>query len=83
MVLADMGSIIANLLFLSIGASFLCYLMWNAAVKYLGAERTSNYVYLVPLVTIITSMFFLKETFTLSMGVGTILIIGGVILSTK
>ncbi len=83
MLLSDIGSIIVNLLFLSVGASFLCYLMWNTAVKYLGAERTSNYIYLVPLVTIITSMAFLKETFTLSMAVGTTLIIGGVILSTK
>lgn len=83
MALSDIGSIIANLLFLSVGASFLCYLMWNAAVKYLGAERTSNYIYLVPLVTIITSVALLKEPFTLAMAVGTTLIIGGVILSTK
>ena len=82
-ILVDIRSIIANLLFLSVGASFLCYLMWNTAVKHLGAERTSNYIYLVPLVTILASTVILDEPFTLIMAVGTAMIIGGVILSTK
>lgn len=79
----DIGSIIANLLFLSVGASFLCYLMWNAAVKHLGPESTSNYIYLVPLITIIASACILNEPFTITMAIGTALIIGGVMLSTK
>ena len=82
-ILTDISSIIANLLFLSVGASFLCYLMWNTAVKHLGAERTSNYIYLVPLVTILASVIILGEPFTLIMAVGTAMIVGGVILSTK
>ena len=81
--LADLKSIIANLAFLSVGASFLCYLMWNTAVRYLGAERTSNYIYLVPIVTIISSSFILDEPFTLTMAICTLLVIGGVFLSTK
>lgn len=80
---AEIKSIIWNLLFLSVGASFLCYLMWNTAVRKLGAERTSNYIYLVPLITIIASTAILDEPFTVIMAVGTALIIGGVILSTK
>ncbi len=76
-------SVIANLLFLSVGASFLCYLMWNTAVLHLGAERTSNYIYLVPVVTIIASTAILEEPFTLPMGIGAIMVIAGVILSTK
>lgn len=79
----EIKTVICNLLFLSVGASFLCYLMWNTAVMQLGAERTSNYIYLVPLVTIIASTAILKEPFTLTMALGTALIIGGVILSTK
>ena len=82
-ILEDLRSIIANLLFLSVGASFLCYLMWNTAVKHLGAERTSNYIYLVPLITIITSTVILDEPFTFIMAIGTAMIIGGVMLSTK
>ncbi|MDE6637629.1 MAG: DMT family transporter [Muribaculaceae bacterium] len=81
--ISHVRSIIANLLFLSVGASFLCYLMWNTAVKHLGAERTSNYIYLVPLITIIASTVILDEPFTFIMAIGTAMIIGGVMLSTK
>ncbi len=83
LITTNVESIIANLLFLGIVASFLCYLMWNAAVRHLGAERTSNYIYLVPLVTIIASTIILAEPYTLVMGIGTVLVIGGVIMSTK
>ena len=37
-----------NLLFLSVVASFLCFLWWSVAVKKIGALPTSNYVYLNP-----------------------------------
>lgn len=82
-ILTDIQSIIGNLIFLSVGASFLCYLMWNTAVLHLGAGRTSNYIYLVPLVTIIASKAILGEPFTIIMAAGTAMIIGGVILSTR
>ena len=76
------GTIIGNLLFLSIGASFVCYLMWNASVKNLGAEKTSGYIYIVPLVTILTSMWILGEPVTITTLLGTILILGGVFMTT-
>lgn len=81
--LRHIKSIIANLMFLSVGASFICYLMWNTAVRHLGAEKTSNYIYLVPLITILASTIILGDPFTVTMTIGATLIIGGVILSTK
>lgn len=75
--------ILSNLLFLGVGASFLCYLMWNRAVKIIGVERTANYIYLVPLITIFTSFLFIQEPITLIMLFGAIFIISGVFLSTK
>lgn len=79
----ETGPVIWNLLFLSFGASFICYLMWNESVKQLGPEITTNYIYLVPLVTIIASTIILDEPFTFTQCVGTIMILAGVILSTK
>lgn len=76
------GSIIGNLLFLSIGASFVCYLMWNAAVKNLGAEKTSGYIYIVPLVTILASTLILGEPVTITTLLGAALILGGVFMTT-
>src|SRR5699024_2604346 len=41
-----------NILFLGLGASALCFVTWNAAVKLLGAVKTSVYIYLVPVITV-------------------------------
>jgi drug/metabolite transporter (DMT)-like permease len=51
-----------NLLYLGIIASLLCYFLWNSTVKKLGAVRTTNYVYLSPVVTMITSVVVGYET---------------------
>lgn len=72
-----------NLLFLGVVASMLCYIMWNTAVKFLGASKTTNYIYIVPLVTLLTSAFFLSETITFASLSGALLIIGGVYVAEK
>ncbi len=40
-----------NFLYLGIGASALCFVTWNIAVKALGAVETSVYIYMVPVNT--------------------------------
>ncbi len=75
--------VIGNLLFLGIIASFLCYLMWNASIKMLGPEMTANFIYLVPLVTIIASYIILDEPISVWTILGACAIIGGIILVTK
>lgn len=72
-----------NLLFLGIVASLLCYLMWNVAVRALGASKAANYIYIIPLVTLLTSAIFLSETFTVVSLIGTVCIIGGVYLAER
>ncbi len=70
-----------NLLFLSIVASFLCFLWWNAAVKELGAISTSNYIYLNPITTVLASALFLHEPMTLMAYAGSALILIGVYIA--
>jgi len=72
-----------NLLFLSVVASFLCYLWWSMAVNKIGAMPTSNYVYLNPITTVITSAFFLNEPMTLIAYIGSALILMGVYVANK
>ena len=72
-----------NLLFLGIVASMLCYMVWNAVVNILGASRTANYIYINPLVTLLTSAIFLSETLTPISLLGTVCIIGGVYLAER
>lgn len=72
-----------NLLFLGLLASLLCYLMWNTAVKHLGVVRTTNYIYLVPMVTLITSYLVIHETITWLAIIGSVFILSGVYIAEK
>lgn len=70
-----------NLLYLGLGASALCFVTWNVAVKRLGAVGTSVYIYMVPVITLVTSALILKEPITWSSAAGTALTVGGLLLS--
>ena len=66
-----------NLLFLGIIASMLCYILWNAAMHRLGAVRTTNYIYINPLVTILTAALCIGERITAAALAGAALILYG------
>ncbi|MCC8155538.1 MAG: DMT family transporter [Tannerellaceae bacterium] len=72
-----------NLLFLGIVASMLCFIMWNIAVKELGPVYTSNYIYIVPLVTVFASSLILDEPVTFVSLIGAALILYGVYFVEK
>lgn len=70
-----------NILFLGLGASALCFVSWNFAVKILGAVKTSIYIYIVPIITVITSAIILHEKITKLAIIGTIFTLAGLFLS--
>lgn len=70
-----------NILYLGLGASALCFVTWNFAVKTLGAVKTSVYIYMVPVITVVTSVLILQEQLTVLAGIGTILTLVGLFLS--
>jgi drug/metabolite transporter (DMT)-like permease len=72
-----------NLLFLGLIASALCYVTWNFAIHILGPVKTSVYIYLIPVITIVASALMLHETITLVSIVGTVLILAGMALSER
>lgn len=72
---------LGNILFLGLGASALCFVTWNFAVKWLGAVKTSIYIYMVPVITVITSILILHEKVTFLAGFGTALTLAGLLLS--
>ncbi|MCI9079837.1 MAG: DMT family transporter [Lachnospiraceae bacterium] len=55
---------ILNFIYLGLGASALCFVTWNYAVKVLGAVKTSVYIYIVPVITVVTSVIVLNEEIT-------------------
>jgi drug/metabolite transporter (DMT)-like permease len=70
-----------NIIFLGLGASALCFVTWNFAVKILGAVKTSIYIYMVPVITVVTSAIVLKEQITGIALVGTLLTLLGLFVS--
>ena len=72
-----------NILFLGLGASALCFVTWNFAVKVLGAVKTSIYIYLVPVITVAASVLIIHEPFTWITGTGTVLTLAGLFISER
>lgn len=70
-----------NIIFLGIGASALCFVTWNLAVKLLGVVKTSVYIYAVPVITVITSIIVLKEKVTCMVVLGMSLTLAGLLIS--
>ena len=70
-----------NLIYLGLGASALCFVTWNYAVKVIGAVKTSVYIYIVPVITVVTSVVVLKEEITWMAAVGTGFTLIGLFLS--
>lgn len=70
-----------NLLFLSTIASLFCFVLWNRIMLAIGNVTATNYVYLNPMFTLIGAMLILGERMTLVSGLGSAMILGGVILA--
>ena len=72
-----------NILFLGLGASAMCFVSWNTALRVLGAAKTSVYIYLIPAVAIVFAALVLDETITIMAVCGAILTIAGLVISEK
>ena len=75
--------VISNFLFLGVGASAVGFFLWNLSTKWIGAVKTSVYIYVSPVVTVVLSMFVLDEKMTVASVSGSILILVGLIVSQK
>lgn len=72
-----------NILFLGLGASALCFVTWNFALKVLGSVKTSVYIYLVPVITTVSSAIILEEQITGMIVCGIVLTLAGLFMSEK
>ena len=75
--------VISNFLFLGVGASAVGFFLWNLSTKWIGVVKTSVYIYVSPVVTVVLSMFVLDEKMTVASVSGSILILIGLIISQK
>ena len=74
---------IFNIFYLGLGASAICFVTWNLAVRILGAIKTSVYIYVSPVVTVVLSVFVLHEKMTAASIIGSVLIFAGLVVSQK
>lgn len=73
--------IYCNLLFLGLVASTMCYLLWNWVMKHLGAIRSSNYLYMQSIVTLIAGSIILGEHITWMGLLGIVVVIWGMMMA--
>lgn len=72
-----------NMIFLGLGASALCFVTWNSAVRVLGAVKTSVYIYLVPVITMAASALILHEKITVMAAAGAAFTLLGLLFSER
>lgn len=70
-----------NILFLGLGASALCFVTWSFSVRLLGAVKSSIYIYMVPVITVVTAVIVLHEKITGMAGLGILLTLMGLMVS--
>jgi drug/metabolite transporter (DMT)-like permease len=68
------------LLFIGLISTLAGYLIWSVAVRRLGANRPSTYIYFIPLVSLSMSALLLGERVGLSTTLGGTMILAGVFL---
>lgn len=72
-----------NILFLGCVASMLCFLGWNWCLERLGTVRATNFIYLNPIIAIVSSAVVLDERVTWIAISGAVLILLGLIYIDK
>ena len=75
--------VLANMLFLALICSMAAFFIWNLVIKKIGAIRSSNYLYLDPVISIIIGVIVLNERVGAVAVVGCALVLLGVIMVEK
>ena len=69
--------VLFNMLFLALVCSMAAFFIWNLVIKKIGAIRSSNYLYLDPIVSIIMGVILLNERVGIVAVVGCALVLLG------
>ena len=72
---------IGAIFYLGLGASVICFLLWNKSIAYLGAGRASLFGNLIPVFSTIEAVLFLNEKVSLIHLYSFILVIAGLIIA--
>lgn len=73
--------IIGSIIYLGIGASVICFLIWNIAISQLGAGRTALFGNLIPIFSSLEAAFLLHEKFTNAHLISMLIVFSGIIIA--
>lgn len=82
-VLKPNAASILGLVYMGVIATVLGYIFWNGATQKIGAARSGPFMYLMLVFTPLLSIVFLGERLHLYHVVGAVLIIAGIVLTTR
>ena len=72
---------ISTIIYLGLGASVICFYIWNKAIVALGAGRTALFGNLIPVFTSIEAVLFLNEKITSIHIISFILVVAGLLIA--
>lgn len=72
---------LSAILYLGIGASVICFLIWNKAIVALGSGRTALFGNLIPVFSSIEAVFLLNEKITSIHIISFILVVAGLVIA--
>ena len=74
-------TLICSVLYLGIGASVICFLLWNIAIRILGAGRTALFGNLIPVFSSMEAVLLLNEKITSIHLISFILVVAGLVIA--
>ena len=72
------GSFLTSCLYLGIGCTTLAFLLTNRSVTIIGPTRTSAFSGLTTVISVVSGVVFLHESFSLLQGLATALVLAGI-----
>lgn len=75
------SKLVLSVLYLGLGASVICFLIWNKAIGYLGAGRTALFGNLIPVFSSVGSVLLLHEKITFVHLVSFLFVVTGLALA--
>ncbi len=75
------GNLLLIILYLGLGASVICFLIWNIAIRNLGAGRAAIFGNLIPVFSSIEAVFILDESFSNIHIISILLVFAGIVLA--
>ncbi len=72
-----------NMLYLGLGASAACFIVWNLSIAIIGPIKANTYIYASPVFTVLFSALLLGERITPAIAGGIILTLTGLLISQR